>query len=40
VLPGALPHPNVLGGQPEHGNEREACVRAVPHALDHLVWPG
>jgi hypothetical protein len=31
VLPRALPHPNVLGGQPEHGREREAGIRAVPY---------
>jgi hypothetical protein len=30
-LPRALPHPNVLGGQPENCRECEACIRPVPH---------
>jgi hypothetical protein len=25
----SVPHPNVLGGQPEHGREREACIRPL-----------
>jgi hypothetical protein len=31
VLPRALPHPNVLGGHPEHPREREAGISPVPH---------
>jgi hypothetical protein len=32
VLPGALPHPDILGGHSRHGREREAGASAsTPH---------
>jgi hypothetical protein len=31
ALSRAVPHPNVLGGQPQHGRERQPPLGAVPH---------
>jgi hypothetical protein len=31
ALPSALPHPNVLGGQPQYVREPRPRIRSVPH---------